>query len=90
MDNARLDELERDIADIKARNCRVEIDKRWEQSRTRVAALTIGTYLLTALVFYLLDNSQYLRNACIPALGYNLSTHSLPFLKRWWVARFGR
>lgn len=85
--SARLTALEDELAAIKKRNKRVESDKAWETSLTRMAFLLVLTYLMTALVFWLIAAPSPLLNALIPTLGYFLSAQSLPIVKRWWLAR---
>lgn len=83
----RLERLESEVEEIRVRNCRVESDKAWELSRSRVLLLLILTYLLTSLVFWIIGVQYFLLNALIPTLGYYLSTQSLPFVKKWWLSR---
>ena len=85
----RLKSIEESICLIQARNERVEGDKAWETSFFRVALVTVLTYCVIAFVFLAIGVEQYLVNACIPAIGYFLSTQSLPFVKSWWLARRG-
>lgn len=78
------------LAKIEVRNHRVEADKAWETSLTRVVFILSTTYLLTGLVFHLIQAPNPFRNAIIPTLGYFLSTLSLPFVKAWWLDRVGK
>lgn len=81
----RIKKIEEEIVLVKERNTRVEADKAWEGSIFRVALITIITYIIADLALYAIGNEYPLRNALIPALGYFLSTQSLPFLKRKWI-----
>lgn len=81
---------ETEIEKINARNKRVEADKAWETSLFRKALITIFTYIITAIVFYLLGAKNFYLNAFIPTIGYFLSTLSLPFIKDWWVENYHR
>lgn len=83
----RVSELEAQVESLKARNTRVESDKAWETSLTRVAVLVGITYLITALVFRLISVPNPLLNALIPTIGYLLSTQTLPVIKKWWLER---
>ena len=83
----RLYVLEADVTALKARNARVEGDKAWETSRFRVALLSLLTYAVTALIFWLIAVPHPLRNAAVPAIAFCLSTQSLPHVKSWWLAR---
>jgi len=78
-------DLEKEVNSIKERNERVELDKAWETSAFRIAVVLIMTYIITAVVFYFIGVKSYLLSALIPAVGYYVSTQSLPFIKRWWV-----
>jgi hypothetical protein len=81
----RLSGLEQEVAQIQARNSRVELDKAWEVSLFRTSFIVCSTYFVTALVFYFIDVPHPLRNAAIPTVGYYLSTLSLPRIKQWWI-----
>ncbi|MDO8507641.1 MAG: hypothetical protein Q7S53_03660 [bacterium] len=78
-------DLESEINDIKERNKRVEADKAWETSLFRKVLIMAFTYIITAMVFYLLGVDNYLASALIPTIGYFLSVQSLPFIKKWWI-----
>jgi hypothetical protein len=77
-----------EIAAIKERNRRVEADKAWERSGFRILSITIITYIIASLVMGAIGIANYLLSALIPAIGYFLSTQSLPIIKRWWIKRF--
>jgi hypothetical protein len=81
---ATLEELEKDIQIIKNRNKTVETNKAWETSYTRRLLLILFTYL--AIGFYL--NAIHVEkpwiNAIVPAIGFLLSTLSLPFFRKLW------
>ncbi len=74
-----------EITAIKNRNARVEADKAWETSKTRILSLCLITYFVAVIILYILGNNQYFINALIPTLGFFLSTQSLPFIKKWWL-----
>ena len=84
---ATLQDLEKEIKKIKERNSRVESDKAWETSRSRRALLVIFTYL--AIGFYLnaIKIASPWMNAIVPAIGFMLSTLTLPFFKKLWLKR---
>ncbi len=84
----RIKKIEEEIVLIKERNIRVETDKSWETSIFRIVSITAITYVIAGTVLYVTGNEYPLRNALIPALGYFLSTQSLPFLKTKWVKLF--
>jgi hypothetical protein len=81
-------DIEKEIELIKERNGRVEADKAWEVSKTRVLAVLAMTYIITAVVFYLIGVKDYFVNALIPSLGFYLSTQSLPVIKKLWVKKY--
>ena len=83
----RLATIEKDIQEIHARNLRVEADKAWERSWTRLMSILVITYVVACLALYSIGNNNPLLNAFIPTLGFFLSMQSLPFLKRHWIAR---
>lgn len=83
-----IEEIEKEINLIKERNKRVEADKAWETSKTRVCVVFVMTYIITAVVFYFIGVKNYLLNALIPSLGFYLSTQSLPLIKKWWTKKY--
>lgn len=80
-----IQELQREIEEIKQRNRTVERNKAWEGSYTRRALLIIFTYLAIALYFNVIGVDRPWINAIVPALGFLLSTLSLPFFKEFWT-----
>lgn len=80
-----MDTLESQIAAILERNRRVETDKAWEVSWCRRLIITVMTYLIAVLFLRLIANERFWLNAGVPALGYLLSTLSLPWMKQWWI-----
>jgi hypothetical protein len=84
----RIKFLEKEIEEIKKRNQKVEADKAWEISWFRTVAIMAATYLIAALVFYLIGAENIFRNALIPTVGYFLSALSLPGIKKWWIEKW--
>ncbi|MEK7584799.1 MAG: hypothetical protein AAB490_06160 [Patescibacteria group bacterium] len=80
--------IEQELRSIRDRNQRVEADKAWETSTTRVIAITSVTYIVAGFVLYLIGIAKPFLAALIPAIGYYLSVQSLPMLKRSWVRNF--
>ncbi len=77
--------LEDRIIKIEERNKKVEVDKAWETSLTRRLLLIMFTYLTIGLYMRSIGvNSPWL-NAIVPAVGFLLSTLSLPILKEIWI-----
>lgn len=79
--------LETEIAELKARNIRVETDKAWETSWTRKFSIVALTYFVAILVMVSLGTPRPYFAALMPTLGFFLSTLSLPVLKRLWIKR---
>lgn len=84
---SRLVALETQMQAVLKRNQKVEENKAWETSRTRLFIITIITYVTMVLVFSVLHSSQPLRDALVPTTGFFLSTLSLPFVRRVWDRR---
>jgi len=82
-----LEELSQEIELIKERNRRVEIDKNWEISWTRRLLIAAITYLTAAVWLVLIGDSYPVMKAFVPAVGYILSTLSVPFCKKMWTER---
>jgi len=77
--------IEKEIEALKERNRRVEIDKRWEKSLTRILFISIVTYLVASLWLYFIKENNIFLKAVIPTSGYILSTLSIPILKKIWL-----
>ena len=84
---AEIEEIKNELNLIKERNKRVEVDKAWETSKTRVLSILVMTYIITAVVFYFIGVKNFMLNALIPSLGFYLSTQSLPFIKKIWAKK---
>lgn len=85
-----LKELELEVKKIKSRNARVESDKAWETSLFRRIIITLMTYLVVVLFFWIINIPYYWLNALVPTAGFVLSTLSLPLIKKWWVRNYYR
>lgn len=77
--------VEAEIEKIKERNRRVEADKAWETSLFRTVTISVLTYVVAAAFLYVVGVQQFLLSAVVPALGFFLSTQSLPAIKDWWL-----
>lgn len=80
--------IEERVAKIEQRNLKVQAEKAWETSAFRVLTIMILTYVVVVLFFIQTGNPEPFLSALIPALGFFLSTQSLPFLKRWWIKKY--
>lgn len=83
----RISAVEAELRTIKERNAKVEANKAWETSWFRIASIVAATYIIAALALLSIGNDHPYRNALIPAIGFFLSTQSLPFLKDYWIAK---
>ena len=81
-----MSDLEKRIETIESRNRRVELDKKWETSWTRRGFLLLFTYLSVGLYLQAIKIDDAWRNAIVPSLGFLLSTLTLPFFKKMWLA----
>ncbi|MDD5146561.1 MAG: hypothetical protein PHN39_02375 [Candidatus Pacebacteria bacterium] len=82
MDN--LEEVKKEIEQIKIRNQKVELDKAWETSYSRRILLMIFTYLAIGLYLRAINVGRPWFNAIVPAVGFLLSTLTLPLFKDIW------
>lgn len=73
---------------IEDRNRRVEADKAWETSFTRMIALSTITYFVALIFMISTGLQQPFLNACIPAIGFLLSLQTVPIAKRWWLRKY--
>jgi len=88
MYNTFVDEIEqikKDILEIKERNARVEIEKAWETSLSRKILVAILTYIVVVLFFFFAKLPKPFLNAIVPTLGFVLSTASIPYFKKVWI-----
>lgn len=78
-------ELEQEIAQIKLRNKRVELDKAWETSWTRKICIMILTYIVVIIYSYLIrNNNNIFLSSLVPVIGFTLSTLSLKYIRKMW------
>ncbi|MCR4313776.1 MAG: hypothetical protein NUV84_00835 [Candidatus Uhrbacteria bacterium] len=82
--------LESRLAQIESRNQRVELDKAWETSWTRRLLLTLFTYLALGIYMWTIGISRPFLNSIVPAVGFMISTFTLPWLKQQWMERCSR
>ncbi|MCR5832651.1 MAG: hypothetical protein K6G36_01755 [Candidatus Saccharibacteria bacterium] len=84
MDN----KLETEIAKIKARNARVELDKKWETSWTRRLCICVLTYFVVVIYSFTIQKvSNIFLSSLVPVIGFTLSTLSLKFVRKIWEKR---
>ena len=78
-----LKELENEIEQIKERNKRVELDKKWETSATRKICIAILTYVVVIIYSVLISKrSNVFLSSLVPVIGYTLSTLCLKAIRK--------
>lgn len=80
-----IEEIKKEIQEIKERNRKVEKDKAWETSWTRKILVAILTYIVVVLFFIFAHLPKPFINAIVPTLGFLLSTLSVSFAKKLWM-----
>ncbi len=78
-------DIEKEIEEIKERNKRVELDKKWETSMTRKICIAVLTYIVV-IVYTILTNkiSNVFLSSLVPVIGFTLSTLSLKVVRNIW------
>ena len=84
---ATLEDLEKEVRELKGRNKRVEVDKAWETSLARRFLISLFTYLAIALYLFAISVPSPWLNAIVPTVGFLLSTLTLPTFKKIWIKR---
>jgi len=85
MDNKK---IESEIKNIKARNARVELDKKWETSWTRRLCICILTYIVVVIYCLMIEaGSNVFLSSLVPVIGFILSTLSLGLVRKIWENR---
>ena len=80
-----MDSLKQEIENIKKRNKRVELDKRWETSFTRRLCICILTYIVVVIYTYVISKiSNIFLSSLVPVIGFSLSTLSLKGIRKIW------
>ena len=80
--------IEEEIKQIKERNKRVELDKKWETSMTRRIFIMILTYIVVIIYSYLVRNyDNIFLSSLVPVIGFTLSTLSLKVIRKVWENR---
>ena len=78
-------DFEKEIKEIKKRNERVELDKRWETCWTRRLCIMILTYIVVVIYSYLIkENNNIYLSSLVPVIGFTLSTLSLKLVRKLW------
>ena len=78
-------DLENEIENIKKRNKKVELDKKWETSWTRKICIALLTYLVVVLYSFSISKiSVVWLSSLVPVMGFLLSTLSLKGIRKIW------
>lgn len=78
-------DFEKEIIQIKERNKRVELDKKWETSWTRKICIMILTYIVVIIYSYVIRNiDNIFLSSLVPVIGFTLSTLSLKLVRKIW------
>lgn len=77
--------IEEEINNIKERNKRVELDKKWETSLTRKIFIMVLTYIVVIIYSYLVRNyDNIFLSSLVPVIGFTLSILSLKVIRKIW------
>ncbi len=87
---ATIEDLQKEIEQIKERNKAVEANKAWETSVTRRGLLMLFTYLAIGIYLYVINIPNPWLNAIVPTVGFFLSTLTLSYIKDFWVKHIYR
>ena len=79
-----IEEIKKELDEIKTRNKRVEADKSWETSWTRKLLILILTYIVIVIFFLVAKLFDPFVNAVVPSIAFVLSTLSIPIFKKWY------
>ena len=80
-----IEDLKKEIENIKERNKRVELDKKWETSLTRKLCICILTYIVVVIYSYMVRNyDNIFLSSLVPVIGFTLSTLSLRYIRKIW------
>ncbi|MDP2705845.1 MAG: hypothetical protein Q8O49_01415 [bacterium] len=81
-------DIDQRLNKIEERNLRVELDKAWEVSWSRRVLLMVFTYLAIALYLQSIEIDRPWLNAIVPAIGFMISTLTMPIFKKIWINYF--
>lgn len=78
-------ELEKQLNEIKKRNQRVELDKKWETSYTRRIFIMFITYFVVVIYSIMIQKMDSIwLSSLVPVIGFLLSTLSLKMIRKIW------
>ena len=80
-----MEELKKELEEIKLRNKRVELVKKWETSYTRKICICILTYIVVLIYSNMVNKSNDIfLSSLVPVIGFFLSTLSLRLVRKLW------
>ena len=80
-----MEDLKKEIEEIKLRNKRVELDKKWETSFTRKICICILTYIVVVIYSTIISKTNNIfLSSLVPVIGFTLSTLSLKYIRKIW------
>lgn len=80
-----IEEIKKEIENIKQRNKRVELDKKWETSWTRKICIMVLTYIVVIIYSYVIKAfDNIFLSSLVPVIGFTLSTLSLKLVRKIW------
>ena len=80
-----MEEVKKELEEIKLRNKRVELDKKWETSYTRKICICILTYIVVLIYSNMVNKSNNIfLSSLVPVIGFFLSTLSLKLVRKLW------
>ena len=78
-------ELEKQLNEIKKRNQRVELDKKWETSYARRIFIMLITYFVVVIYSIMIQKMDSIwLSSLVPVIGFLLSTLSLKMIRKIW------
>lgn len=80
-----MEELKKELEEIKQRNKRVELDKKWETSYTRKIVICILTYIVVVVYSNITSKTNNIfLSSLVPVIGFSLSTLSIKLVRKIW------
>lgn len=82
-----MEPLEERVSRIEERNRIVEADKSWETSWARRLLIVLFTYVAIGVFLSVIHIDRPWLSAIVPAIGFTLSTLTMPLFKQAWLKR---
>ena len=81
-------DLEERVSNIEERNKNVEADKAWETSWSRRIIIALFTYVVVGIFLSAIAVPDAWVGSLVPAIGFVLSTLSIPYFKKVWITKY--